>query len=162
MLRDEAEDPAPEEPGFDHNEIFINLKVISRIKPGDKISVRDNLINIAPRYFLQGAVRWLYQEDRMKSVSFIVRVVEAAFALNEKTLNDHTGRGGQTVTTSESRNHTILRLTNELDRCIEGLNNMKQTYSDDRLVECRIDYVIDQIKIRVNNNSKLLEISSSP
>ncbi|NDE14595.1 hypothetical protein EBZ80_06655 [bacterium] len=160
MLRDEdcpVEDAAPET-GFDHDEIFINLKVISRIKPGDKISVRDNLINIAPKYFLQGAVRWLYQEDRMKSVSFIVRVVDAAFSLNEKTLMSHEDR--QAPNTSESRNHTILRLTNELDRCIEGLNNMKQTYADDRLVECRIDYVIDQIKIRVNNNSKLLEISS--
>jgi hypothetical protein len=158
MLREEYVDARPDDDaGFNDNEIFINLKVISRIKPGDKISVRDNLINIVPKYFFQGAVRWLYQEDRMKSVYFIVRVVDAAFFLNEKTLNDHEDRR---TPTSESRNHTILRLTNELDRCIEGLNNMKQTYSDDRLVECLIDYVIDRIKIRVNNNSKLLEICS--
>lgn len=140
--------------------LFINLKVISRLKPGDKITISDNLMNIDHRYF-QTLVRWIVHDNRNTTIQFIEQVVRDALEYNERILRNENVSVVGSAFTSETRNHIILRMTNELDKCIEGLNNLKQTYGDDCLMECRIDYIIDQIKIRINNNTKRLEIQES-
>lgn len=140
---------------FTEEEIFINLKVISRLKPGLKLVVQNNLLNIDNTLF-QTVVRWLYGAGRTVSIEFIERVVTKAFEFNERVVTSDDK--AKDPLTSECRNHTIIRLTTDLNNCIDGLNNLKQTYSSDSLVSSRIDYVVDKIKVRTTNNSKLLEI----
>jgi len=140
-------------------QIFINLKVISRLKPGLKLVVHDNLLNIDNTFF-QTLVRWVNGSGRSVSVDFIEHVVTKAFEFNERVVSSDDKV--KDPLTSECRNHIIIRLSSDLSNCIDGLSNLKQTYSSDSLIQSRIDYIVDKIKVRTTNNSKLLERLAAP
>lgn len=154
--------------------IFVNLKVIAKIRPQNKITILNGRMNIDSRY-LASFCRWWSQDDRGSTLDFIEHLLRAVFEMNEcildmKRRNQQHGStaAGPPRKTLYFKNADafleppddglVLRLTTELDRCVEGLQNLKQSYANDCLIESRIDFLVDEIKIFVNRNSKLLEM----
>ena len=56
----------------------------------------------------------------------------------------------------EKNAQQLFRLTNDLKNSLNGLNNLKQTYSYDKLIQSEIDVMIDNIRSRLDFNSKNL------
>lgn len=115
------------------NEIFINLTVISKIASGDKLFLEhDNLLNIDTTY-LQFVTRWWRGANRMEMLNFISTVLSRAFEMNKRFL--------------ENQNEVmIFRLTADLKNALTGLNNLKQTYPHDKLVQSEIDVMMENIR----------------
>lgn len=126
----------------DSEQVFINLTVISKITSGDKLLIENNnLLNIDNSY-LQFMTRWWKGANRLEIVQFIGQVLQHAFELNKQFVADH-------------NEQMLFRLTADLKNALTGLNNLKQTYFLDKLIQSEIDVMMENIRsILYSNYSK--------
>lgn len=124
-------------------DVFINLSLISKIEIGDKLIQNDKYINIDKSY-VKFFTRWMNGDNRTDNISFINNVLYKAFEYNEKLSTDQSSEIAQ----------TLLRLNNDLKNCINGLMNLKQTYSNDKLIQSEIDVMVDNIRSKLNLSLK--------
>jgi hypothetical protein len=132
-------------------DIFINLTLLSKIDVGDKLIQNGNMkhINIDTSYF-QFITRWFKGSNRNNSLKFINHVLNKAFEYNDSMLEEK----------SEKSAVTVFRLTADLKNSLNGLNNLKQTYSTDKLIQSELDVMIDNIRNKLDLNSKNLNFIS--
>lgn len=114
-------------------EIFINLNVISKIEPGDKLFIEnETLLNIDTSLF-PSLMRWLKGSNRMSILEFINEILEKSFELHE-------------LWVKEEKNQLVFRLTSDLKNALGGLLNLKHTYSTDKLVQSELDVMMENIR----------------
>jgi hypothetical protein len=123
------------------DDIFINLRLISKIEVGYKLIQSDKYINIDTSYF-QSITRWYKGANRNNSIKFMLYIFHKAFELNDTLFEDKTDESIQ----------NLLRLNNELKNSLNGLVNMKHTYCSDKLIQSEIDVIIDDIQSRLDLN----------
>jgi hypothetical protein len=123
--------------------VFINLTVISTISSGDKLTLEDKFLNIDNSYF-QCVTRWMKGVNRNETLKFINEVLTEAFKWNDKWIE-------------EKNVDLLLRLMTYLKNALKGLNNMKQTYPNDKLVHSEIDVMMENINSKLHNNSVILQ-----
>jgi hypothetical protein len=128
-------------------DIFVNLRLISKIEIGDKLIQNDKHINIDTS-LVQCVSRWLSGNNRADNINFINTILSKAFEYNDKLLNESTDDSAQ----------LLLRLNNDLKNCINGLINLKQTYHFDKLIQSEIDVMIDNIRSKLDTTNKNLKI----
>ena len=97
------------------DDIFINLRLISKIEVGYKLIQSDKYINIDTSYF-QSITRWYKGANRNNSIKFMLYIFHKAFELNDTLFEDKTDESIQ----------NLLRLNNELKNSLNGLVNMNQ------------------------------------
>ncbi len=129
-------------------EIFVNLRLISRIEVGDKLMQYDKHFNIDNGYF-RSITRWYKGENRKNTIQFMSAIFSKAFELNDKLLEDKT----------EDSVQTLIRLNSDLKNTLTGLNNLKQTYYSDKLVQSEIDVIMDDVQTRLDTNIKNLNFT---
>ena len=126
------------------SEVFVNLTLIAKIELGDKIYHNGKFINIDTRYFAF-FYRWMSNIDRNDTIIFINVILNQAFDYNKKLIQDN----------KEGTNNLLLfRLTSDLKNSMNGLNNLKHTYSNDKLILSEIDVIMDNIRTIIDANSK--------
>ena len=136
-------------------DIFINLTLLSKIDVGDKLIQNGDMkhMNIDTSYF-QFITRWFKGSNRNNSLKFINLVLNRAFEYNDNMLEEK----------SEKAAVTVFRLTSDLKNSLNGLNNLKQTYSMDKLIQSELDVMIDNVRTKLDLNSKnlnFLDLKSS-
>ncbi len=131
-------------------DVFVNLRLISKINQGEKLVQYDNHINIDTSYF-QLVTRWFRGANRTDNIRFIQKVFSKAFEFNDKLVGDK----------SEESAQTLLRLNTELKNSLDGLSNLKVTYLADKLVQSEIDVMIDNVRSKLDINSKHLNFNRS-
>jgi hypothetical protein len=125
------------------DDILINLTLISRIEVGNKLILSSKYINIDTSYF-QFFTRWVKNTNRNETLTFINMILSRAFEFNDRLLLEKTDESSQ----------LLLRLNNDLKNSINGLNNLKQTYCQDKLIQSEIEVMIDNIRCKIDINSK--------
>jgi hypothetical protein len=121
----------------ENGEIISQLKFISKIKPGEQINV-DSL-SICSRNMFSGIYRTLYGEGREKTFHYFNITVRRAFEklsafCNSERISDHM---------------LCSQIVENLQGCIEGLTNAKDTYKDDRRFVCDVETLIENIDSRL-------------
>ena len=129
-------------------DIFVNLRLISKIEVGNKLIQTDKHVNIDNSYF-QSISRWYRGANRNTSIRFISVILGKAFELNDELLDDKT----------EDSVQILLRLNSDLKNSLNGLNNLKQTYCSDKLIQSEIDVMIDDVQSRLDVNMKRLKFN---
>lgn len=146
------------------DEVFINLKIFSKIKKHDKLCFSGNSLEIDNRYaaFLR---RWFSSDDRSKSIDYINAIIKRVFAIvdetysNEKTKDSKNKNINNQISPFKEENSNLLqRFSIELTNTMTGLDNLKKTYDDDSLIKSNLDLIMDKIKIRIDKINKLLKI----
>jgi len=143
------------------DEVFINLKIFSRIKKYDKLCFSGEALEIDTRYaiFIR---RWLSNDDRARTISYINAIIDRVFSIVDITyINEKNGISTKKKDESpfkEENSNLLQRFSIELGNTITGLENLKITYKEDSLVKSQLDLVIDKIKIRIDKINKLLKI----
>ncbi len=130
---------------FTLEEIFINLTLISKIEIGNKLFHTDKYVNIDNSYF-QSIYRWYNNIDRNSSIKFINFILNESFIFNSRLLDENT----------PDSNLLLFRLTTGLKNAINGLTNLKQTYTCDKLIQSELDVMIDNIRSKIDANSKIM------
>jgi len=127
---------------IDINNIFINLRLITKLEIGNKIYINNNFINIDNSY-IKSISRWYNDFNRYDNLNFVKKVIENSFLLNDELI--------------KNKDLVLLkRLNNELKLIIYGLINYKQTYINDKLFHSEIDVLNENIKNKIEQNNLLL------
>jgi len=129
-------------------DVFINLRLISKINQGEKLLQTDKHINIDTSYF-QVVTRWFRGASRNETISFIQKVLAKSFEFSDKLIEDEIDESSQ----------KLLRLNTDLKNSLEGLANLKVTYMYDKLIQSEIDVLIDNVRSRLDLNAKYLTSS---
>jgi len=131
-------------------DIYINLRVISKLEIGNKLIKNDKYINIDTSY-LQFFYRWYNSVNRSNTIEYITLVLNKSFDISEQLLELKT----------EESTQLLFRLNNDLRNTINGLINLKQTYSHDKLIQSEIDVMIDNIRTKLDLSSKNFNFANS-
>jgi hypothetical protein len=122
-------------------DLLTNLKLFSHIKAYDKLTISNNIVDI-DNYYFRDFFRRIRGESHNDTLNFIELMVNYAENYsNEFIKNQNT-----------DDIHKLKLLTEDLDNCKIGLNNLKITYVHYNIVICKIDIYIEQINTRINKN----------
>jgi len=112
--------------------VLTSLKIIGRIKEGQKVCVRDGLIHIEPKSsgVTSSLKRWIHGDNRFTTLSYIKNVVNNALDLckvcSEQDLRD------------------------ALNESIVGLSSLAVTYGTDAATLATIEVLQDRIKKNIS------------
>jgi len=144
------------------DQVFINLKIFSKIKKHDKLCFSGNSLEIDNRYaaFFR---RWFSSDDRSKSIDYINAIIKRVFAIVDETYSNEKAKESKTINNQsspfkEENSNLLQRFSIELTNTMTGLDNLKKTYDDDSLIKSNLDLIMDKIKIRIDKINKLLKI----
>ena len=87
--------------------------------------------------------------DRNNTIVFINSILNQAYDYNNQLLSNLT----------YENNLLLFRLTTDLKNSINGLNNLKHTYSNDKLILSALDVTMDDIRSRIDANSKKIKFN---
>lgn len=162
---------------------LINLNIISKIRPNDKIFVNsDNFISIEYDSMFQGVLRFFYNNSRTKNINNLNNFYTATFGqiddlINSKYLNVFISKldlkkqyNKQNDTNfpiehkCDLENENFIKIYNELYNInhsltlsIHGLENLKKTYISDILASAKLDVIINDIESYIKKINKKLE-----
>ena len=109
--------------------IKLNLKILSQVRPYERLSTIDNKIEVDRPSIFQGLRRWYRGEGRSLNMEIINQLVRRAILYVESNL----------------RPKLKKTLLDELTNAITGLKNLKITYESDSLSVARLSVLIDDI-----------------
>ena len=144
------------------DQVFINLKIFSKIKKHDKLCFSGNSLEIDNRYaaFFR---RWFSSDDRSKSIDYINAIIKRVFAIVDETYSNEKTKESKTINNQsspfkEENSNLLQRFSIELTNTMTGLDFLKKTDDDDSLIKSNLDLIMDKIKIRIDKINKLLKI----
>lgn len=132
-------------------EVLINLKMLSRINPNDKLYLEDKLIKIDTPAIGQGIIRWFNEYSREKTMEQIDYLsyqidVYINYLLNKTKRTDNDNRICQNILV-------------EITKAISGLEKLKITYSKDTFIQSKLDMIQEKFGVSKNNLSQNLQVS---
>jgi hypothetical protein len=133
--------------------LHTNLVVLSKILPGDKLTLNSDILNIDRSYF-QWVKRWYNMTDRINTIQFVGNVIDNTFLTIDNIVADKTFIS----LSSETRDTILQRFTIELKNSIGGLINLKTTYINDNSITSSIDVIIENITNKVTTLNNLLRV----
>jgi hypothetical protein len=131
----------------------VNLKVIGKIQVGDKLTTWNNRLNFEEDGWLwpiQSIKRTALRENRGRTVD----VIETVLADSVQTVGNYLDRhwqilgGASANLQNTSTNHKKIEksvniVITDLQAAVDGLCNMKETYSEDRVISTRLEVLAD-------------------
>lgn len=132
---------------------IIDLKVLARLKPGDRITKRGNNFDILEAGWMQMFARWTARENRTTNLEAIRNVIDEAIRLMggyESMLQQQlNGGGGQSSFPLCSPQDCVAFIGNmvaELRAASGGLANLQKTYETDHVINAQYEVVIERIR----------------
>jgi len=164
---------------FTNDELFINLKLISKINPNDKLKIditKSKLLSVDNDY-LQSLTRYFYGYDRNNTLEFIDKLINTVF-LKTNQLKQHIDTSNNNsnnkkyieeikIDIDDNILHSkllldpsieLLKYTTELNNVINGLVNLKITYTGDQLIQSKLDYIIENIRTHVDELNNYISL----
>lgn len=112
---------------MDEEDILWSLKIISMIKEGQKLCIRNGFIHVNNRIF-EFLFRWINNDNRHSSITYISNTINNALKM-QKT--DH--------------------LVNTLREALKGLDALKVTYATDVCIVAKITVLEEKINKHIEN-----------
>jgi hypothetical protein len=143
--------------------ILINLNILSKIKPYDKIYInKDNLITIEYNTIFQGFFRFIYNNGREKNINNLNAFYNSVFDIVDDILNSHYLQF-QNILDKENDDFikvftNLKKIYFYLESSLEGLNNLRKTYQTDIVSDSKIEIIINNIDIYLTKMKKKIEI----
>tara|TARA_Y100000389_G_scaffold95236_1_gene91906 strand:- start:15338 stop:15739 length:402 start_codon:yes stop_codon:yes gene_type:complete len=119
---------------MDIDEILVNLKVLEQLQVNQKLISRGSYLNIEYESIIpEWLRRWRRQDNRNETIKKINLIVNSAIKLKET-----------------DKNKTIDK---HLVKCINGLKSLKETYAICCQTTARIDVIINNILLNIDDVS---------
>ena len=141
--------------------ILINLNILSKIKPYDKIYInKDNLITIEYNSIFQGVFRFLYNNSREKNLTNLINFYQSVYQITDELLNSQFLNKNVEFYIKEDNDDFIKVFTNlikinkYLESSLTGINNLKKTYNSDVLTDSKLDILINNTEQYITKISK--------
>ena len=156
--------------------ILINLNIISKIKPNDKIYMNtDNFMSIEHDTAFQGVCRFLFNNSRNKNINNLNCFYSTVYNHIDDIINSKylllTNKNGQLLDHLYINEHkcylenenfiniynNLVELNHYLKLSITGLENLKKTYISDVVTISKLDIIINDAESHIKKIHKKLE-----
>lgn len=146
--------------------ILINLNIISKIKPYDKIYInKDNLITIEYNSILQGFYRFFYNNSREKNLTNLLIFYQTVYSTIDDLLNSQYLNIENILNYIKEDNDEYNKVFSNLSKLkhylllsIDGINNLKKTYHGDIVTDSKLEIIINNCELYINKIGKKLSI----
>lgn len=131
--------------------ILINLNILSKIKPYDKIFInKDSLITIEYNSIFQGIMRFFYNNNREKNLTNLLTFYQSVYSLVDELLNSQYLASDNIEEYIEDDNDEFYKVYNNLKKInhyleisLNGIQNLKKTYNSDIVTDSKLDIIIN-------------------
>jgi hypothetical protein len=149
--------------------ILINLNILSKIKPYDKIYInKDNLIMIEYNSLFQGIMRFFYNNSREKNLTNLLTFYQSVYCIIDELLNSQYLNSEHIYNYIEEDNDEFNKVVNNLNKInhylelsLSGLANLKKTYNSDIVTDSKLDIIINNTEIYIGKITKKLNTINS-
>lgn len=156
--------------------LLINLKIISKIEDGGKLSTTSSYLELDNHNnsLMQGVLRWWYKESREKTLSNLTCIVQDCLRILKlikasKTLEkskDNIPPRELEIIQAFNNERNACHLTNnqlletlyvEIKNALEGMQNLKSTYNEDITFGAKLDLQIQILQKQSKEIESLLQ-----
>jgi hypothetical protein len=149
--------------------ILINLNILSKIKPYDKIYInKDNLITIEYNSIFQGIMRFFYNNSREKNLTNLITFYQSVYCIIDELLNSQYLNNENLHFYIEEDNDEFIKAYNNLKKInhylelsLGGINNLKKTYNSDIVTDSKLDIIINNTELYIDKITKKINIISN-
>lgn len=131
--------------------LIVDLKVLKRVKPGDKLYRKNKNLSINQRSIFTSLFRYWYSLNRDECLIEIEKICS-------KTIEVSRGLGSQLSTNDNTYKFHLLELTKEMRQCIPGITNLTETYKNEAYVSGKLELFESMILEQTKENERLLNI----
>ena len=123
-----------------YQRLLANLKVMSMLKPGDKLSINENVLQIESRrsFWPEFFRRFVYSQNRYRTVSAISDIVHHCESVVEIL------KGSQQVSKEEAQNK-LRHIYKETKGAESGVRQLLFTYADDSAITSQLSVIGDRL-----------------
>jgi hypothetical protein len=130
--------------------ILVNLKIISKIAPNNKLKLIHNTTTIEKEGTASWLLRWYDGDSREKTVNFIKIVVADAINMTNDIMNSTYINNKSRRTTYEETEYTkslstLFLIKNEMNNSKTGIVNLQKTYELDIQIISQLEVVMNKI-----------------
>lgn len=141
------------------DETVLNLKIISNIKENDKLITSKNIIEIDNPYILQGINRWYNNENRIITIKKLNEICENTFKITEYLITNEKEKKDKDNILKYNNNEIFQSLIIEMTNSINGIENLKNTYSKDIPISSQLDILKKKLLMKIDKLNKLFSIN---
>jgi hypothetical protein len=130
---------------MDVEEIVINLKLLATLDKNQKLITRDSYLNIESRSLIPEFIRrWNRQDNRNETIKKINNIVNAAIKHINANIDD------------------VYNVKEYLKNAMQGVSNLKETYSTCSQTCARLDVILDKMKKALNGYTDDNDLDTLP
>ena len=150
------------------NQILYKLTIISYIKQGEKLYCDDESNIFVDNSYIPSITRYISNQNRIVTIKNIKDIIddviyitdfiyrnEISVKKNEKEKNERLVKAFFKESNEKILKSFYIKMTCALD----GLNNLKLTYSNDLTIKTSIDLLIGRIQTRINRLEGILVVA---
>ena len=131
------------------DELILNLTTLGKLRPGDKLSVHYGRLYISQSAYTRPLRRFLSNQNRYDTISFISTTANYSLAYAKSISNQFVMRpSGDDITLDNCNPQHREELSNLYQAflcALNGLDELKNSYSDDRSAISSIDVICNNI-----------------
>ena len=122
---------------IDH--LLTSLKVISMIKEGQKVCVRNGHLSLEVQStgVITSFRRWINRDNRQTTICYIKSVVHNALS----------------VTKTHNNEMSVYKVVKGLEESVTGINSLTVTYTDDATVSATLQVLRDRIQTELKTSA---------
>lgn len=142
--------------------LILDLKIISKLKPGYKLSLKENngIINdvyIDNSYF-QYIYRFFSDNSRDNTINFLETIdKEITKKIEELVKEDNYNNTNKFL---NSKENILLNISHNLSLSLVGLNNLINTYLNDEYTISKIEMIINNFELKIRKISNILKVDN--
>jgi len=130
---------------------ILNLKMMSQIKPFDKLYIENGLLKIDTPALFQGIYRWYKEYSRENTAKDLDAIIKSVIEITDNLLEK------DNITNDE--NTLCQQILIEINNASKGLSNLKITYKDDTFMFSKLDIIKEKLKSRKDKIISLMKVA---
>lgn len=143
--------------------LILNLKIISKLKPGYKLSLKKNINGMNEIYIDTGYLQYLYRlfsdNSRNNTIKFLELLdKEITKKIEELVIKEKSNDLDMFL---NSKENILLNLSHNLNLSLVGLNNLINTYSNDEHTVSNIEIIINNFELKIRKISNILKVNNN-
>lgn len=142
--------------------LILNLKIIAKLKPGYKLSLKENdnvtsNVYIDTSYF-QYVYRIFSDNSRDNTTKFLETLDREITKKIEELVKEEIFNDSNMFL--NSKENILLNLSHNLNLSLVGLNNLINTYANDEYTISKIEMIINNFELKIRKISNILKVEN--
>jgi hypothetical protein len=141
--------------------LILNLKIISKLKPGYKLSIKENNGQVNDVYIDTSYLQYLYRMFSDNSRDHTTKFLEMLDKEITKKIEELVKEEKYTDSNMflNSKENILLNLSHNLNLSLVGLNNLINTYVNDEYTISKIEMIINNFELKIRKISNILKVN---